>query len=110
MKDIDEIDGLGRTALHWASIMGHRNGLPLENLLYKTKPNGFRNPVDSTDKRKPIDLLLELGADPDIKDNYGYTPLRYAVKRDMELGGGFEDIFQFMLSKTELNSTDNSKI
>ena len=55
-------------------------------------------------------MLLELGADPDIKDNYGYTPLRYAVKRDMELGGGFEDIYQFMLSKTELNSTDNSKI
>ena len=65
---------------------------------------------ESTDKRKPIDLLLELGADPDIKDNYGYTPLRYAVKRDMELGGGFEDIYQFMLSKTELNSTDNSKL
>ena len=29
IKDINEIDGLGRTALHWASIMGHRNGSPL---------------------------------------------------------------------------------
>ena len=28
IKDINEIDGLGRTALHWTSIMGHRNGLP----------------------------------------------------------------------------------
>ena len=27
LKDINEIDGLGRTALHWASIMGHRDGL-----------------------------------------------------------------------------------
>ena len=28
----------------------------------------------------------------------------------MELGGGFEDIYELMLSKTELNSTDKSKI
>ena len=109
MKDIDEIDGLGRTALHWASIMGHRNSSSLKNCHYKTQGNYIWDSYESTDKRKPIDLLLELGADPDIKDNYGYTPLRYAVKRDMELGGGFEDIYQFMLSKTELNSTDNSK-
>ena len=64
----------------------------------------------STNERKPIDLLLELGADPDIKDNYGFTPLRYAVKRDMELGGGYEDIYRFMLSKTDLDSTDKSKL
>jgi len=80
VSDINELDGLGRTALHWASIMGHR---------------------------KPIDLLLELGADTDIRDNYGYTALRYAVKCDMELGGGFQDIYQSMLSKTDLNSIDN---
>ena len=80
-----------------------------KNCHYKTQGNYIWDSYESTDKRKPIDLLLELGADPDIKDNYGYTPLRYAVKRDMELGGGFEDIYQFMLSKTELNSTDNSK-
>ena len=53
--------------------------------------------------------MLKLGANPDIRDNYGYTALRYAVKRDMELGGGFEDIYELMLSKTDLNSTDNSK-
>ena len=55
-------------------------------------------------------MLLELGADPDIKDNYGYTPLRYAVKRDMELGAGYEDTYQLMLSKTDLDSTDTSKL
>ena len=30
IKDINEIDGLGRTALHWASIMGHRTDSPLK--------------------------------------------------------------------------------
>ena len=82
----------------------------LKTVLIKPEPNYIKDPDDSIGKRKPIDLLLELGADPDIKDNYGYTPLRYAVKRDMELGGGFEDIYQFMLSKTDLDSTDNSKL
>jgi ankyrin repeat protein len=48
--DVDTVDPMNMTALHWAALM-HRTSV--------------------------IKTLLQLGADPNRKDKFGYTPLRH---------------------------------
>jgi ankyrin repeat protein len=52
-----------------------------------------------------VKLLLEQGAEPESKDNMGWTPLLYAVER------GHEAVVKLLLEKgAELESTSSSRV
>lgn len=86
----------GRTALHEACFWyeGYKSRQIIENLLASgANPNARDNQFGSTplmqasgmfhcDEPAVVDLLIKSGADINATDNYGYTPLLYAARRN----------------------------
>lgn len=109
----------GWTALQWASVKGH-----LDMIRYLVKKGANINAPAETDmnqtplilainfnQEKAAELLIELGADVNIKDDFGAAPLNYAfltknrklvkflVNHDAKLPGVNADTFMKLLEE-----------
>lgn len=90
LVDINRLDEFDRTALHYAAFYAH---LPLQDLLITTlleagsqlearDCNGFTllHAAAGQDQARPLRRLLEAGAEVDVANNVGDTPLIHAAK------------------------------
>lgn len=106
--NIDEISG-SRTALHWAVLYGH---LATVRLLLergaKIETRGYTPLCDASDiHNKTIVKMLFEHADAEAKDNWGNTPLHYAIiSLDYH---GDESIIQLLLQRGANIESRNAK-
>ena len=81
VSDIDQEDGLKRTALHWAAMRG---------------------------TKRVIQLLLEHGSDRNKTDVYGFTPLHYIIEAILNAGGNYTD-WKILASNENINVQCNAQ-
>ena len=78
--DPNETDEKGRTALHWA--IANNDDLALLRVLLEAgadldAQDAWREtPLHLAQSEEAYDLLIEMGADPNINDMAGHTPVR----------------------------------
>ncbi|MFN3405310.1 MAG: ankyrin repeat domain-containing protein [Cytophagaceae bacterium] len=88
--DIKKVDSLGRNALHLAT---RKLG----------EINSFLN--GESNYTKCIELLLNAGINPNLKDSYGFTPLMYLERRKNELildKDEYEYLYSLLLKNSNL--------
>lgn len=100
--DINVRDGWGETPLHRAFI-SNIGSFPAKGAkIYERTPNSWFPQYFNTSATQPetARLLIEKEADLNVQDNFGMTPLHYAVmKNNLELGS-------LMIEKGADNSED----
>lgn len=89
-RNVDYIDGFGRTALHWASEYGYVNivYLLVENKWdYNATDNKSQTPLHIACNHYGSDIasyLITCGCDVNILDNSGNSPLQRAIHTNLE--------------------------
>lgn len=89
-RNVDYIDGFGRTALHWAAEYGYVNivYLLVENKWdYNATDNKSQTPLHIACNHYGSDIasyLITCGCDVNILDNSGNSPLQRAIHTNLE--------------------------
>ncbi|CEI89389.1 hypothetical protein G6F70_005021 [Rhizopus microsporus] len=111
--DINYTDGLGDTACHYAAKFGAKNCLELlvhiPSIDLNRKNKEGKTPLhlavqyddDPDIALDMVDLLLNSGADPRVKDNQGSTILDHVVNEDMR------DLIEQSLAGYNMGMSDN---
>ena len=102
-NDINQKDGLQRTALHWAAIRG------FEKCIRFLLKHGAE-----LSTKLSLKLLIILQKICQViqtlyQDVYGWTPLHYAIEFNLLGGGGF-DLYKSLISPKNVNIQNDGKL